>query len=120
MEEVIATQRDGEVIHLTQRDLGTRETAQGHRAVEANHGGVGEPQQSVVEDHDLGPVGLIPGRRLRVDRRDRPLQLVGAGCVERGRAVEQADPIGDLRSVPQVPVLVREQHHLPGRVEPGA
>ena len=36
------------------------------------------------------------------------------------RSLEQADSIADLRSVPQVPVLVREQHHLTGRVEPGA
>src|SRR5262249_47697658 len=64
--------------------------------------------EASVEERDLLPVGL----RLEVERRDRCLELVRAGQAEYERAVEGVAALLGLVHVPEVAILVLEQHEL--------
>jgi hypothetical protein len=44
-EQVIAAERDGEIVHLSKRDLGPGEMAERDRAVQPDHWALRQPQQ---------------------------------------------------------------------------
>ena len=82
----------------------------GHRAVELDHRRGGQLREPAVEEGDLRPV-----RRLLVmERRDRSLQLVGARNTQREPSLEGAPSLLDPARVPEVSILVGEQHELSG------
>ncbi len=88
------------------------------RPVQRDHrGGIGA-YQHVVESHDLGPVRGGRGGGLRVHRRDRGLQRVGADAARGERPLDQGGALRDLIPAPPRAVLVVQQHQLAGR--PGA
>ena len=64
---------------------------------------------SVVQGDDLAPVGVVPGRRLRVDGRDRRLQGVARRGPRPQRLPDEGHALGDRRPVPPRAVLLLEQ-----------
>ena len=54
-----------------------------------------------------------------MQRRDRGLHLVGAGCPERQCGVEEPGPLGDHPPVPARPVLLGQGHRAAVGVQAG-
>ena len=114
---MVIAQRDGEVVHLSERGLRSGEMAERHRPVQPDDRAVGQPDQGVVQQDDLVPIRLAPRNGLRMQSRDRGLDLIRPRRLQRSGSFEKGDPIGDRGMVPPAPILVWQQHHLPRGVK---
>ena len=73
VEQVIALEREGQVVDLSERGLGPCEMAERDGSVQPDHRAVRHLHQGVVEHDDLVPVRLFPRSRFRsAARRSRP------------------------------------------------
>ena len=69
----------------------------GDRVIQRDHRVVREPQQHLVQLHDLRPIGLLGARRLVVDGGDRGLELIGPDRPAWEGVGDQGDALGDRR-----------------------
>ena len=93
--EMILAQVYVQINGLDQCGVRSGHIAQGNRPVQAGDGRGRQVQQHVVEQQDLLPVGVIPVGSLCVTGNDGGLELVRAGSVLLGRALEEADRVFD-------------------------
>ena len=116
----IGAGQPGIVRHLVQcgqAGIGAVAETDRQRAVGQHHRRVGHLQQPVVGGADRGPVGLLPGRRRRVQRGDHRLRQIGPG---RSLGPPQPfEPAADPAAVPPATVLLLERHQRAGVVHPG-
>jgi hypothetical protein len=117
--EPVAVQFGGQRRDLGQCGLGADHVPGGDGPVQQHHRRRRQRLQPVIQQADLVPVGVLIIGRLRVQRGDGRLDLVGTGPTQRQRAVEQPGGLGDQRPVPAGAVLVREPDQPPPPVEPG-
>src|SRR5206468_899594 len=82
---------------------------QGDGVVEGHHRAGGEPFEQLVEDQDLGPVGVDGPGRLVVHRGDGRLELVGADRGPGQGRGDQGNTLGDGGGVPAGPVLLGQR-----------
>ena len=117
MEKVVTAQRHREVVDLAKGRPRATHPPHRDRAVQPDDRRVGEAEESVVEGDDLRPVGLFPHPGFGVNRGDRRLHLVRTWHSQGGCAFDQSDSFGDAGPIPHGAVLVRQEHHLAGRVK---
>ena len=67
---------------------------------------------SVIQCQDLRPVGILRAGRFVVHGGDGGLDLVCANRTFRKRGGDERDAFGDLRAIPQTPVLFGERDQL--------
>ena len=118
MEEVIALERQA----VEQFEPGVR--AFGHRhcdgPVELHNGRRLPPRELAVERGDLRPIRVLRPDCLRVEGRDRGLELVWPRPPQRERAVEQRCAALGQVAVPERAVLLLEQDEVSVRIRAGA
>ena len=108
MQGCVGRQRGGSQHRLQYRQSGLRTVrhANRDRAVDLDHRGWSATGQLAVEGGDLRPVGVAETRRLRMQRGDRGLELIGTRLAVRHRDLQHPDPFGDERVIPARPVLI--------------
>src|SRR5262245_20180005 len=84
----------------------------GHGPIQLDDGRAFVPQQLIVQDGNLAPIRVRRGRCFRMDRRDRTLDLVGAGPPHAERLLDEPNALLDLGSLPSRPILILEQHEI--------
>jgi hypothetical protein len=108
MEKVVALER--QVLEQFEARCGAFGHRDGDGAIQLHDGRGLESGELSVERCDLAPVGVVGPLRLRMQGRDRSLELVGARPTQEQRAVEERDAAVDQVAVPCRPVLILEQH----------
>jgi hypothetical protein len=75
------------------------------------------PQELFVQDCDLPPIRVHRSRGFGMNRRDRALDLIGAGPPYAKRPLDDPNALLDLVAFPFSPILMLEQHEIPITVD---
>jgi len=98
----------GDSVEQFEPRLGAVRHGDGDSSIQLDDRRADELGEASVKERDLLPIGL----RLEVEGRDRRLQLIRTRQAEGERAVESAAALLDLAHVPELAILVLEQHEL--------
>ena len=86
--------------------------SQRNRRIEFHHGRWLQIQQSLVQERDLGPIGLLRPARCTMERCNRCLHLEWTGISQSERCVKDALGFGDFVLLPEAAILIVEENHL--------
>jgi hypothetical protein len=101
MEQVVVVQRLGQRFDLAKGSLSAVDVSKGDGTVELDDRRGIDRCQERVERQNLGPVGVLPGRRLAMQGGDRCFDLIRARSAEGAGAFDEPYGIGDWRADPK-------------------
>ena len=108
----------GDCLDLFETSLGTLALGHRDRPVEGDDRRLPQDHQRIVQADDLFPVRLFGTRRVRVNRRDRGLDVI-LGDLGPGRGlVQQTQPFFDEPQIPPRSILIEERAEVSRGIDP--